>query len=534
MRIALVSMPDISPWIRGESWHIPNLALCNIAAHTPGHDVRVFDLNRRRRNVRKAVDKILDDFKPDVLGMSSMTFQYDSARAIAWRAKQRRPDIVTVLGGYHASMMYREIAESWDAQLLDWMVRGEGDFTIAEIIEVLQGRRDPSSVAGASYRDGDKYIHNDHRSLQALDELNIPARNKRAYVGAHLAFWPADVMETSRGCTLACNFCSINTMYGKTHRFFPVQYVLDDLQQMSRGFAKEVFCADDNMTNDLDRLEELCDAMIVNRKKLWIDISITTQATCAGIAKSQRLVDKMAKAGFVKVFLGIENVSSKTLVDIKKGDIVELTRTAVRRCHEAGLIVVGGCITGFPHDNVKEIRENFEFFKSIGVEHTIPQIITPYPGTGSREVALKGGYITNKDDLRWYNGYWANVRTDHLSAEELEFWRWKLSKDIIGPFRATKVWMKHYPLTGAIWNYGFNPLYNLYDRAYGKLYGERQRYERAMARLRRKDEFNLEQPPVPFRVSTRPPPKREFSMRGIQGWTSTRDTHKKSLPVLST
>src|SRR5262245_24074068 len=137
MRVALCSMPELSPWIRGESWHIPSLALCNIAAHTPGHEVRVFDLNRRRRNLRAAVDKILDDFKPDVLGMSAMTFQYDTARSIAWLAKQRRPEIVTVLGGYHASMLYRELSESWDANIIDWIVRGEGDFAIAEIIEVL-------------------------------------------------------------------------------------------------------------------------------------------------------------------------------------------------------------------------------------------------------------------------------------------------------------------------------------------------------------------------------------------------------------
>lgn len=532
MRVALCSMPEVSPWIRGESWHIPNLALCNVAAHIPGHQVQVFDLNRRRRDVRSAVEKILEDFRPDVLGLSAMTFQYDSARSIAWMAKERRPGIVTVLGGYHASMMYREISESWDARLWDWLVRGEGDRALAEIIEVIQRKRAPSAVTGCSYRDGERFVHCEDRPLQALAELPLPARHKRAYRGAHLAFWPADVMETSRGCTLACNFCSINTMYGKSHRFFPVQWVLDDLQQMSRRFAKEVFCADDNMTNDLDRLEELCDAMIVNRRKLRIDLNITTQATCAGIAQSQRLVDKMAKAGFVKIFLGIENASAKTLREMKKGDIVELTRTAVRRCHDANLIVVGGCITGFPHDGVREIRENFEFFRTLGVEYTVPQIITPYPGTGSRQVALEGGYVTNPDDLRWYNGYWANVRTDHLSPSELEFWRWKLAKDVIGPFRPTPVWSKHYPLTSKIWSYGFHPLYSVYDRAYSKLYGERRRYERAMRLLRKKDLTNLAAPPVPFRVTTQVPTERQFSMRGIQGWSSARMSARKSLPVV--
>ena len=349
MRIALIAMPELSPWIRGEGWHIPNLALTLMAANTPGdHDIRIFDLNRRRGNVRKAVERIFDRFQPDVIGMSSMTFMYESARAIAWMARKRNPRIVTVLGGYHASMMYREIGQSWDGRLWDWLVRGEGDRAIGEIVETIEGRRDKTKVAGASFREGETWIHNDDRPLQDLASIRLPARHKRAYIGAHQGIWPADVMETSRGCTLACNFCSINTMYGKTHRFFPTDYVLRDLRQMSRRLTKEVFCADDNMTNDLDRLEDLCDAMIAHRKKLWVDIHLTTQATSAGIAQSQRLVDKMAKAGFTKVFLGIENVSSKTLRMVKKGDIVELTRCAVARLHEAGIIVVGGCITGFP------------------------------------------------------------------------------------------------------------------------------------------------------------------------------------------
>ncbi len=521
MRVALCAMPEVSPWIRGEGWHIPNLALCNVAGNTPGHDVVVFDLNRRRRHLRRAVEKILDRFDPHILGLSAMTFQYDTARAIAWLAKQRNPQTVTVLGGYHASMLHREIAASWDHNIIDWIVRGEGDRAIAEIIEVITRVREPSQVLGASFKDGDDYHHNDDRPLQDLATLELPARHRRAYIGAHLGLWPADVIETSRGCTLACNFCSMNTMYGKSHRFFPTDYVLRDIEQLSQRFAKEVFCADDNITNDLVRLEALCDAIIAQRPKLRTKLRITAQATCAGIAQSQRLVDKLAQAGVTKVFLGIENASSKTLKEIKKGDIVELTKTAVSRLHQAGIICVGGCIVGFPDDDVETIRKNFEFFKSLGLEHTIPQIITPYPGTGSREIALREGYVTNDDDLRWYNGFWANVRTKHLSSSELEYWRWKLARDVIGPFRATEVYQKHYPVASQVWNHAFMPAYKLFDRTLTRTLGERRRYERAMESFRQMDVFDLDPPPVPFRIKTLPLRKRSFSMKGLQQRSAT-------------
>ncbi len=527
MRIALCAMPELSPWIQGEGWHIPNLALCNIAGNTPGHELRVFDLNRRRRSVRRAVERILDHYQPDILGLSAMTFQYDTARSIAWLAKKKRPQIVTVLGGYHASMMYREIGESFDSSFIDWIVRGEGDSVVAEIAEVVAHERDPGQVLGASWRGPEGYVHNPDRPLQDLARLSLPARNKRAYIGAHLGFWPADVMETSRGCTLACTFCSINQMYGRSHRFFPIDHVLADVARMSRRLAKEVFVADDNITNDLDRLEALCDALIGQRRKQLSKLRLTTQATCAGIARSQRLVDKMARAGFVKVFLGIENVSAKTLVELRKGNIVELARTAVRRLHEAGIICVGGCITGFAQDNVEAMRENLAFFKSLNVDHTIVQIITPYPGTSSREEALDKGYVTNRDVLHSYDGYWANVRTDHLSSADLEFWRWKLTREVIGPFRAGPVWLRHYPISGRLWNHAFLPLYKAFDAAVVKLLGERWRYERQRDGYRQRDVFDLDAPPVPFRVQTKPPRERSFSLRGIQGWTTDQSSDEK-------
>lgn len=520
MRVALLSMPELSPWIQGESWHIPNLALSNIAGNTRGHDVRIFDLNRRRGDVRGAVEKILDDFRPDILGMTAMSFMYDTARAIAWLAKRRLPGVTTVLGGYHASMMSEEIGGSWDRSIIDWIVRGEGDRAIGEIAEVLEGRRAASQVPGASFREGDRYVHNPDRPLQDLATLELPAREKRGYIGAHLGFRRADCMETSRGCTLACNFCSINQMYGNSHRFFPHEYVLQDLERMAKIGSQEIFCADDNMTNDLDRLESLCDAMIAQKRRLKHEFFITTEATCAGIAKSQRLVDKMRKADFTTVFLGIENVSSKTLKEIKKGDIVELTRTAVRRLHEAGIICVGGSITGFPHDDVDDIRENFEFFRTLGVEHTLDQIITPYPKTASREIALEGGYVTNPDDLRWYNGYWANVRTDHLTSAQLQFWRWKYRRDTIGPFHATKIYMEHYPTFSALWNHAFMPIWSRVDKAVVAWKGEEWRYERQMEAHRRQNRFNLEEPPVHFRAPASPPKPKVFSIRGRQGRTA--------------
>jgi len=98
MRILLFSMPNMVPELR--SWQAPNLALSSITGNTKGHEIHMADLILVRDRLKEAIKGLLNDYKPDLIGLSAMSFQFDTARRIAAFAKHLNKDVKTVLGGY--------------------------------------------------------------------------------------------------------------------------------------------------------------------------------------------------------------------------------------------------------------------------------------------------------------------------------------------------------------------------------------------------------------------------------------------------
>jgi radical SAM superfamily enzyme YgiQ (UPF0313 family) len=275
--------------------------------------------------------------------------------------------------------------------------------------------------------------------LEDLNKIKLPDRSKRIWQGYNWYGATIEIIETSRGCTMHCNFCSIDKMYGKSFRVYEIERVISDIEAAKKNGAYCFFVADDNITLNVPRFEQLCDAIVEHgHNDAWYII----QASTMGIAASETLVEKMAKAGFKVVFLGIENVSEANLKRMKKRNILEQTTTAIKRLHDHDIMVVGGLIIGHPDDKESNIALNYEFFRENKIDFILDQILTPYPKTDSRDEMLKLGLVTNENNFTMYNGYWANVKTHHLSPEDLQFIRWKYnreySRDIVGTTPAFK------------------------------------------------------------------------------------------------
>jgi hypothetical protein len=104
MRALLVQSPATSPWVPRRQWEPPSIALATIAAHIDNHEVKVADMIVwRKKSVGKFL-KLLEEFRPHIVGFSAMTFQYDTALRFACLTKTFSEDILTVLGGYHATL----------------------------------------------------------------------------------------------------------------------------------------------------------------------------------------------------------------------------------------------------------------------------------------------------------------------------------------------------------------------------------------------------------------------------------------------
>jgi radical SAM superfamily enzyme YgiQ (UPF0313 family) len=493
MKALLVQCPATSPWVPRRQWEPPSVALATIAAQTDNHDVKVLDLAPVRKRAVSILMETLRRERPDVVGFSGMAFQYDCNMGMAYLTKQFEPKIKTVLGGYHATLFYDSIEGTPDADYWDYIVRGEGDFTFKELLDSLDSHgRGMDRILGLSYNTEDRhYHHNPSRPLEDVTRIKLPARDKRLLDGFHMYFRKADVIETSRGCLYHCNFCSIHQMYGSSIRQFPLERVLADIEDAYSRGTRHLFCTDDNITQNMDRFEQLIDGIISLKLK---NLRFTTQATVIGFSQRPHVIKKMPAAGFVSIFLGIENASTKNLRAMKKPNTLPAIRKAVAELQKEKIVVIAGLINGLPDDDPESMRENYKFIKEQGVTSVMDQIMTPYPKTPLRDDMLRDGRVRNLHDFRWYDGYFSNVRTAAMSPEELSFARWKIRREVIGMWRATKGDWKYFKGYTYLWEFGLRYIIWVNERMLELLFGIEGRYKLQMRHFMKLNDFGIQIP----------------------------------------
>ncbi|MCP4575615.1 MAG: B12-binding domain-containing radical SAM protein [Deltaproteobacteria bacterium] len=481
MKIVLISMPDVAPVIMHESaFHLPNLGLASIGANVDEkNEVYIIDLIRKRRQIRRYLTRVLLKIQPDLVGLSAMTWQYATCVKLIKLIKTLLPRVKVAVGGYHATLMYEEIAGSREAQWIDYLIRGEGEEAFKRLVRALEGKDLLEAIPSLSYSKGGEFVHNSKGRLLDLSRLKLPIRDKRRLTwGYHIMNHKYEVMETSRGCTRNCNFCSIRHMYGRSFRPFSMERVLADVDDIYfKRKARWIFISDDNFVLDPKRVMEFCDAIIARGYR---NLNLLVQADCVTMAGNEKMVEKMALAGFKSVFLGMESASKKNLKAARKGDILDASRRAVRNCHKYDIMVVGGMIFGFPDDGETEIIENYRFLKSTGADTAYCQILTPYPKTEIRRHLLDEGLVTNALDYTRYNGMWANVKTRKLDAETLQYLFWRHEQTVMGWWEPPDRLREQGRLWTGIWIHFLKPVMKVVVRRSQKKYGWRGRFEREM------------------------------------------------------
>jgi anaerobic magnesium-protoporphyrin IX monomethyl ester cyclase len=489
MKVLLVQSPATSPWVPRRQWEPPSIALATIAAQIDNHEVKIADMVVWRTKAVDKFTKLLREFKPDVVGFSAMTFQYDTALRFAALTKRIDQNILTALGGYHSTLFYDQIGNSNDCGYWDFLVRGEGDFSFGELLDCIQSNPDElSSIKGISYKKAHLFVHNPPRPLEDLAKIRLPARHKRVARGFHMYFRQADVIETSRGCLHQCNFCSIREMYGRSFRLFPLERVLADIEDAYGRGARHIFCTDDNITLDMERFEALCDGVIGLKLK---NLIFTTQASPIGFAQRPGIAHKMVKAGFVSIFLGIESSSAENLRELNKPNTLSLIQKGIEALQKEDIVIIAGIINGLAKDDANKIRENYQFVKKLGITSVMDQVLTPYPKTPLREQMLQENRVHNLEDFRWYDGYFSNVQTDSLMPQQLNFMRWKIRREVIGMWSPTKADWRFFKGYTYLWQFGLRYFIWLNERMLELLFGLEGRYKLQMRHFLKLNDFQI-------------------------------------------
>lgn len=447
MRVLLLSMPDAFEHTPTIAIRMPNGGLASLAGNVdPHHDVAIADLVLAHGRIRETIERLMAEVRPDVVGLSVMTFQRVTARRIIALLRQLDPGVRVVVGGYDPSLA----PEAWidRALAVDAIVRGEGDITFRHLLRAYERGQQPAAIDGLWYRDGDTFRRNPLRPVARLGDGVVRPPNRRARVLSGYTFLgrPVDVVETSRGCTFDCSFCSIIEMRGRNFHRLPLAQVVEDIREAVRLGARSIFFVDDNITLDVDRFTALCHAIIAARLHR---VDYLVQAMTASIAThGEELAPLMRQAGFRYVFLGIENVLDEDLgflkaraknLDRRSGSRTNASATAATVLRRHGMLVVGGLIVGNPEDSEASIAANLEFARRY-VDWPYVQHPTPYPGTPMTREFERQGFIVSRE-VSEYDGTTAVTRTAHLTPERIEFLRWKAER-----------WLKLRHMRTAFWH----------------------------------------------------------------------------------
>lgn len=432
MNILLLSMPDSFEHMPAVAVRMPNGALASLAGNVdPHHRVAIADLILVQKRIRPTLERLVREHNPQLAGLSVMTFQRHTAMKIIALLRELQPEIKIAVGGYDPSLA----SEAYMLQEtgVDFIVRGEGELTFRDLVRALEGGRTFEQIAGLSYRDGNGWRQNPPRPVHNLDggEIKLPNRSARVLSGYTMLGRQVDVVETSRGCTYDCSFCSIIAMRGRNFHTYSFERVLADIRDARSYGARAIFLVDDNITLNVHRFEALCKALI---EAGLTDIEYTVQGMTSAIANhGETLAPLMRQAGFKYVFLGIENILENDLQFLRAASknrareggrqTGNATLQAIECLHRNKIYVVGGLIVGNPDDNRESINANLEFARRY-VDWPYIQHPTPYPGTPMADDFRRRNLLINSR-VEEYDGTTAVVRSEQLDAEEIEFLRWR-------------------------------------------------------------------------------------------------------------
>jgi len=382
MRILLISA--INTHVETETRY-PQLGLGYLAGYVRkklGPDTHKFKI------ISTDVEKNIETFKPDFVGISCLSQNYGIAKKYAAICKKR--GLPVIVGGMHISLMPESLASDMDAGVMF-----EGEETIVELVQLYDraGRFDAdnlSSVRGICHRYGGQVKLTEPRDLIGnLDDIPFPARDLLDIRATHLS------MFTSRGCPYRCVFCA-SSRFWDTTRFASARYVAEEIKELYYNHgAKLISFYDDLFIVNRQRIRDLIGILDTDGILGKVSFSCSARANLVNDTTARLLKE----LGVVSVALGLESGHPRTLEYLKGGSVTpEENAAAVNIISRNGMAPNAAFVIGSPSETKEEMLTTYNFIKSVPLRNFNVYILTPFPGTPIWSEAVENGLISEDFD----------------------------------------------------------------------------------------------------------------------------------------
>lgn len=385
------------------------VALLSAVLRGLGHDVRVYDADFTERPVYfdysrlpekypeylrsftdgrhpvwSEVRSVIADFRPELVGVSAFTTFAASAFHVAKLSKALFPECPVVLGGPHATVRAGEVLRICPS--VDYVVRGEGEETLAELVDALgTARPSPGSIRGLSYRSAGSIAHNLPRERCAdLDRIPFPDRgllmNEKKYSSEDMG-----LIMSSRGCPYSCAYCATDA---RRVSYRSPDNVLAEIRAVKEKYGTTQFTfKDDSFTVSRKRVAELCTKLI--DQKLRIRWECNTRVNL--IDGDLLLLMKRAGCNFIKV--GIESGSERVLKRMNKGITLDQARRAAGLLRRSGIHWTAYFMMGVPGETEEDVNRTVDLLYEIRPDTALIGVYEPFPGTAMFDDGIRRNLV---------------------------------------------------------------------------------------------------------------------------------------------
>ena len=406
-----------------------------------GFNAAIYDVNVEGWDEASAAD-VISRHQPGLVVMmvyghnpSASTQTMPAAARIAADLKKYNPDIPLALGGIHPSALpERTLHEEW----IDFVIAGEGVYTVVGLIRYLSGKIDISAVPGLWYRCGAGVAANTPASVVAEldselanyawdllpDLANYRAHNMHCFQdfnqSANKDFAdirsPYVTMNTSLGCPYSCHYCCINAIFGKPGiRYWSLEKVMEWLDLLVTRYNVRTIRFDDELfILSPRRVERFCDLLIERNHNLnlWVYGRVDTIRP--------ELLRKLKRAGVNWICLGIESGNETVRNSVNK-KIGREIRDVVHQIQANDIHVLGNFMFGLPEDTLATMQDTLRLATELNCEYANFYTVMGYPGSSLYDWAAgNDGHLPESWDGFSQLGYQTRpLPTKHLSAAQV-------------------------------------------------------------------------------------------------------------------
>jgi anaerobic magnesium-protoporphyrin IX monomethyl ester cyclase len=378
-----------------------------------GYTVKLIDHDAYGWSFKRLIKEV-GKFQPDyvLLGHSGSTAAHKTAVKTIHEIKKAFPAIKIIYGGVYPSYadqsIMRECAE------VDYIVRGEGEETILELINAIEDHISIKTIDGVTWRNDDEVTANRSRtSIQNLD-MYRPAWELLDWpLYRMFGFKRAAGLQFSRGCPLTCSYCG-QWMFWKKWRHRSPENIVEQLKILKNEYDVDyVWFADENFSADRETLKRLL-GLIIEAK---LDLSLNINMTAADVVRDADMIPLYKAAGVDYIVMGVESLKDSVIVDIRKNNPFDVSREAVRLLRQNKILSLTNIIYGLEQESWATIREKFVNLLELDSDILNACYIMPHFWTATGKVVKPSDVI--QDDLDKWSYRNQVVATPYLRPVEL-------------------------------------------------------------------------------------------------------------------